>query len=98
VTFAVIVAFGKTRAGRLGTPLTLVAFDAITAELIVEQMSTALAVNHVTAVKVGMLGTAVTSVLQAHPDIAVVLDPVLASSSGRSLLEMNAIARPGRPI
>jgi hydroxymethylpyrimidine/phosphomethylpyrimidine kinase len=67
------------------------------AELVAEQMSAALAANHVTAVKIGMLGTArtvaaVTFVLRAHPDIPVVLDPVLASSSGRSLLEMDAIA------
>jgi hydroxymethylpyrimidine/phosphomethylpyrimidine kinase len=67
------------------------------AELIAEQMSTALTANRVAAIKIGMLGTArtvaaVTSVLRAHPDIPVVLDPILASSSGRSLLEIDAIA------
>lgn len=67
------------------------------AELVAEQMSTALAANRVAAIKIGMLGTvrtvaAVTSVLRAHPDIPVVLDPVLASSSGQPLLEKVAIA------
>lgn len=68
----------------------------IPAELVVEQILTALAANRVTAIKIGMLGTArtieaVTSVLRLHPEIPVVLDPVLASSSGRSLLEIDAI-------
>lgn len=68
----------------------------MSAELVADQMSTALAANRVAAIKIGMLGTArtvaaVTSVLRSLPDIPVVLDPILASSSGRSLLELDAI-------
>lgn len=66
------------------------------AELVAEQMWTALAANRVAAIKIGMLGTArtvaaVTSVLRSRPDIPVVLDPILASSSARSLLEPDAV-------
>lgn len=72
--------------------------DLTSAELVAEQMSAALAANRVRAVKIGMLGTArtiaaVTAVLRVHPDIPVVLDPVLASSSGRTLLENDAIGQ-----
>jgi hydroxymethylpyrimidine kinase/phosphomethylpyrimidine kinase len=70
--------------------------DFMPAELIAEQMWTALTANRVAAIKIGMLGTAetvaaVTSVLRSLHDIPVVLDPILASSSGRSLLEIDAI-------
>lgn len=65
--------------------------------LVAEQLTAALAANRVSAIKIGMLGTAgtvavVVSALRAHPHIPVVLDPVLASSSGRPLLETEAIA------
>lgn len=68
----------------------------IPADLVAEQISAALAANRIAAVKIGMLGTArtvaaVASALRAHPHIPVVLDPVLASSSGRLLLETDAI-------
>jgi len=66
-------------------------------DLIAAQMRAALAANPVAAIKIGMLGTraaieAVASVLANHPVLPVVLDPVLASSSGRALLEPDAIA------
>jgi hydroxymethylpyrimidine/phosphomethylpyrimidine kinase len=65
-------------------------------QLIIAQMRAAFAANTVAAVKIGMLGTAaaieaVGAVLAAHPQVPVVLDPVLASSSGRILLETDAI-------
>ncbi|MCB1468287.1 MAG: bifunctional hydroxymethylpyrimidine kinase/phosphomethylpyrimidine kinase [Rhizobiaceae bacterium] len=68
------------------------------ARLVAEQISAAFATNRVAAVKIGMLGTAstvaaVVSSLQAYPDIPIVLDPVLASTSGRPLLESDAIVR-----
>ncbi|RWD26479.1 MAG: hydroxymethylpyrimidine/phosphomethylpyrimidine kinase [Mesorhizobium sp.] len=65
-------------------------------ELVAAQMRTAFAANQVAAVKIGMLGTAaaieaVGSVLASSPKVPVVLDPVLVSTSGRLLLEENAI-------
>lgn len=65
-------------------------------ELVVAQMKAAFAANPVAAVKIGMLGTAaaidaVGSVLASNRQAPVVLDPVLASTSGRLLLEDDAI-------
>ncbi|RWE22357.1 MAG: hydroxymethylpyrimidine/phosphomethylpyrimidine kinase [Mesorhizobium sp.] len=65
-------------------------------ELIAAQMRAAFAANMVAAVKIGMLGTAATieavgSVLASNPQVPAVLDPVLASTSGRVLLEEDAI-------
>jgi hydroxymethylpyrimidine/phosphomethylpyrimidine kinase len=55
------------------------------------QMRAALSANNVTAIKIGMLGTsgavaATAMVLRNYLDIPVVLDPVLASTSGKLLL------------
>lgn len=71
--------------------------DAIPPERVAQQMRAALKANHVDAIKIGMLATAATitavaSVLTDHPDIPVVLDPVLASTSGGVLLAPNAKA------
>lgn len=65
-------------------------------ELIAAQMRAAFAANPVAAVKIGMLGTAaaieaVGAVLAANRQVPVVLDPVLASTSGRVLLQVDAI-------
>ncbi|KAA3445862.1 hydroxymethylpyrimidine/phosphomethylpyrimidine kinase [Mesorhizobium sp. SARCC-RB16n] len=65
-------------------------------DLVVAQMRAALAANSVKAIKIGMLGThsAITkavAVIQDHPDIPVVLDPVLASSSGGALIMEDAV-------
>lgn len=65
-------------------------------ELVAAQMRAAFAANPVAAVKIGMLGTAavieaVGAVLASNPQVPVVLDPVLASTSGRVLLEDDAI-------
>ncbi|WP_353642661.1 hydroxymethylpyrimidine/phosphomethylpyrimidine kinase [Mesorhizobium sp. WSM2239] len=64
--------------------------------LIAAQMRAAFAANPVAAVKIGMLGAAaaieaVGAVLACNRQVPVVLDPVLASTSGRELLEDDAI-------
>ncbi|WP_214470449.1 hydroxymethylpyrimidine/phosphomethylpyrimidine kinase [Mesorhizobium sp. dw_380] len=64
--------------------------------LVADQMRAALRANKVSAIKIGMLSAgrviaAVAAVLREHPRIPAVLDPVLASSSGRQLLEPAAI-------
>ncbi|MCV9962753.1 hydroxymethylpyrimidine/phosphomethylpyrimidine kinase [Pararhizobium sp. BT-229] len=71
--------------------------DAVSPDCVVEQMRAALSANPVAAIKIGMLAndatiSAVTSVLVEHPDIPVVLDPVLASTSGGTLLTPEAKA------
>lgn len=65
-------------------------------QLVAAQMRAAFAANAVAAVKIGMLGTAsaiqaVGSVLAGHRQVPVILDPVLASTSGRLLLEEDAV-------
>jgi hydroxymethylpyrimidine/phosphomethylpyrimidine kinase len=64
--------------------------------LLADQMRAALQANKVAAIKIGMLATeqtivAVAAVLRENRDIPAVLDPVLAASSGRPLLEAGAI-------
>lgn len=66
------------------------------AMLVEAQMRSALEANDVAAVKIGMLGTeeiiaAVASVLERHEHIPMVLDPVLAASSGGRLLGESAV-------
>ncbi|MER8974085.1 MULTISPECIES: hydroxymethylpyrimidine/phosphomethylpyrimidine kinase [unclassified Mesorhizobium] len=65
--------------------------------LVADQMRAALQANEVAAIKIGMLGTAetiaaVAAVLRENRQVPAVLDPVLASTSGRALLEAAAIA------
>ncbi|PSJ62995.1 bifunctional hydroxymethylpyrimidine kinase/phosphomethylpyrimidine kinase [Pseudaminobacter soli (ex Li et al. 2025)] len=65
-------------------------------DLVAEQMRAALASSRVAAIKIGMLSgnatiEAVAAVLRDQDKLPVVLDPVLASSSGRSLLGPEAI-------
>ncbi|MET2832535.1 hydroxymethylpyrimidine/phosphomethylpyrimidine kinase [Mesorhizobium shangrilense] len=64
--------------------------------LVADQMRAGLEANKVAAVKIGMLATAeiiaaVAAVLRENPQVPAVLDPVLASTSGRALLEASAI-------
>ncbi|RUM96308.1 hydroxymethylpyrimidine/phosphomethylpyrimidine kinase [Pseudaminobacter arsenicus] len=64
--------------------------------LIAEQMLAALTANHISAVKIGMLGSedaigAVAAVLKQYPNVPTVFDPVMAASSGRALLPDGAI-------
>ncbi len=66
-------------------------------DLVEAQMRAALSANVVAAIKIGMLGSRetvgrVAAVLREHAAIPVVLDPVVASSSGRALLADDAIA------
>jgi hydroxymethylpyrimidine/phosphomethylpyrimidine kinase len=65
-------------------------FEAVNPELIRQQAEAVLADLPVAAIKLGMLGSAaiagvIAEVLAAHPDIPVVLDPVLAANSGGNL-------------
>ncbi len=64
--------------------------------LVADQMRAALQANTVAAIKIGMLATAeivvaVAGALRENPQVPAVLDPVLASTSGRALLEAGAI-------
>ena len=64
---------------------------------VAHQMRAALQANEVAAIKIGMLATAriiaaVVAVLRENPRIPVVLDPVLASSSGKPLLKASALS------
>ncbi|MGX5829312.1 bifunctional hydroxymethylpyrimidine kinase/phosphomethylpyrimidine kinase [Mesorhizobium sp. 43Arga] len=64
--------------------------------LVADQMRAALQANEVAAIKIGMLATAqiiaaAATVLRENQRIPAVLDPVLASSSGRPLLQARAI-------
>lgn len=65
--------------------------------LVADQMRAALQANKVVAIKIGMLATAgivvaVAAVLRENPQVSAILDPVLASTSGRALLEADAVA------
>lgn len=65
-------------------------------DLVAEQMRAAFAATSIAAVKIGMLGTAATidtvaSALASSLPVPIVLDPVLASTSGRQLLDEDAI-------
>ena len=66
--------------------------EVIPAELVVQQAETVLADLPVAAIKLGLLGNAevgraVAVVLAAHPQIPVVLDPVLTAGGGGALAE-----------
>lgn len=68
------------------------AVEPVQPDLVAAQMRAALEANDVAAIKLGMLGSAstvvaVAAILAEHPAIPAVLDPVLASSSGRPLLD-----------
>ncbi len=72
-------------------------------DLVADQMRAALHANKVAAIKIGMLATAdivvaVAGVLRENPQMPALLDPVLASTSGRPLLEAGAIAAMKRDL
>ncbi len=65
-------------------------------EIVRIQLETLFADYQIQAIKIGMLGNlailkVVIECLQQHPQIPIVLDPVLISSSGRPLLETQAL-------
>lgn len=71
--------------------------EAVAPQLLVRQAETVWADLPVAAVKLGLLanaaiGQAVAKVLQAHPQIPVVLDPVLAASGGATLADADLVA------
>lgn len=75
---------------------TVEAVELVAPDLVAAQMRAALTANPVAAIKIGMLGTEetvriVAEVLEGHRGLSVVLDPVLASTSGRILLASSAI-------
>lgn len=72
------------------------AVQAMEPPLVGAQMQTALEGGDIRAVKIGMLANAgivaaVADLLDRHPSLPVVLDPVLASTSGKALLEPDGI-------
>ncbi|MER8434963.1 hydroxymethylpyrimidine/phosphomethylpyrimidine kinase [Mesorhizobium sp. C277A] len=72
-------------------------------DLVANQMRAALQANKVAAIKIGMLATAeivvaVAAVLRENPQVPAVLDAVLASTSGRALLDARAIAAMKRDL
>ncbi len=69
-----------------------ISVETVDATLVATQVRTAFQANTVAAIKIGMLANAeivsqVANVLAEHPDIPVVVDPVLASSSCKQLLD-----------
>ena len=69
----------------------VIAVEVMPASVVAAQIRAALAANPIAAIKIGMLSTAevvqaVADVLAGHKAIPVILDPVLASSSGARLL------------
>lgn len=74
------------------TDTQLTATHVVPPEIVRAQMAAALATGKVAAIKIGMLGTratvlAVAASLPPRAQVPIVLDPVLASSSGGELLE-----------
>ena len=72
------------------------AVQAMEPALVIAQMAAALENGEVRAIKIGMLANAqivaaVAEMLERHPSLPVVLDPVLASTSGKVLLEPDGV-------
>lgn len=73
------------------THAAVIAVETMPAALVAAQMRAALDANPIAAIKIGMLATveiveAIADILAGHEVIPVVLDPVLASTSGARLL------------
>jgi hydroxymethylpyrimidine/phosphomethylpyrimidine kinase len=70
----------------------VIAYAPMDADLVIQQARTLLEDMPVDAIKIGMLATreiveAVHSILVDYPDIPVILDPVMASGGGNTLME-----------
>ncbi|MCV2878453.1 hydroxymethylpyrimidine/phosphomethylpyrimidine kinase [Sedimentimonas flavescens] len=67
----------------------LLASQPMAPEMVAAQIRAALACGPIRAVKIGMLGTAsiVAAVAEELPDLPIILDPVMATSSGGALLD-----------
>lgn len=96
-----VAAFGLKSAATL-TAVTaqtherVIAIQPLAPPLVGAQMMAALQANFVGAIKIGMLATAdtvaaVAAIIADHPEIPVVLDPVIASTSGTLLLEEDGL-------
>lgn len=71
--------------------------EAVFVEMVADQIQLMLSAFPVTVVKTGMLGSAeivscVARIFRDHPDIRLVIDPVMVASTGASLLDSAAIA------
>jgi hydroxymethylpyrimidine/phosphomethylpyrimidine kinase len=98
---AVLHAVGVAHASAI-TAITAQTDDAVRAihhvppAIIADQIAAAFDCRDIRAIKIGMLGTkatvtAVAASLKARRDIPIVLDPVLVSSSGRALLDLEGL-------
>lgn len=79
------------------TPKVVRSVHAVPPAILQDQLHVLLEAYPVAAIKTGMLFSkahivAVTEILQAHPGIPLVIDPVMIASTGDPLLEENAIA------
>jgi hydroxymethylpyrimidine/phosphomethylpyrimidine kinase len=100
-TVAALGGYGMTAITALTAQNTLGVFGVhpVPSDFVVQQMRVVLDDIGADAIKIGMLGSAeiaeaVTDVLESPPvrDIPLILDPVLASTSGHALIDMNGLA------
>lgn len=99
---ATAAAFGMTArvavaAVTAQTDRAVLAVEMCRTETLSAQIQAAFDQGPVAAIKIGMLGTAsavevVAQQCAAHPEVPVVLDPVIATSSGRALLDAVGVA------
>lgn len=71
--------------------------DPVSVEMVEDQIRLLLEAFPLTVVKTGMLGSAelvacVASIFKDHPEIKLVIDPVMIASTGTSLLEADAVS------
>lgn len=75
---------------------TVVAIHDVPPSFVVDQLNTVLSDLNVNAIKIGMLSSvaiieAVVSVVSQHPDIPLIIDPVMVAKSGDALLQPDAL-------
>jgi len=74
----------------------VIRFETVNENLLLEQARAILEDMPVSAIKIGMIGSAslavaIASILKQHPDIPVIFDPVLAAGGGSSLAQEDLI-------